>query len=264
MEIKKVQLYEVSCIIATGKPKGLFYAEDGDRFTAVANENGDAFTESFFTEEGAIAYLAHEVHIIPEPVKVEHIGLIPSYEDWSERGVFFYGDGRYTIVDTTDGTVRRYYSLTPPAGIKRESYDLSYLTSEQKLELISVFYALYYDTAQDTETFAKEFYHLVNSIQRGTLPAELEYLTDWESYVIEQLGAEVLSYMTYTAPSPAETPAKPEHKVIQINLDVRMSASTSPEEVHQRIKAHLETMGLEDMSGYQDYHDVTDTYQDYV
>ena len=265
MEIKKVQLYEVSCIIATGKPLGLFYAEDGARFTAVANEHGDAFTESFFTEEGAIAYLAHGVHIIPEPVKVECKSAIPSYEDWAERGVFYKDHSSfYAIVDTTYSPVRRFLSTEPPAGIVCQGYDLRRIPAEQTLQLIAILTSLYYDTDQDVETFSSEYYYLVESIHRGVLPLKLNHLTEWEEHVAEALGEDLLKWVIYAPPSPTEAPAKPEVKVVQIHLDVRMSASTSPEEVHQRIKAHIETMGLEDMSGYQDYHDVTDTYQDYV
>lgn len=57
------------------------------------------------------------------------------------------------------------------------------LTTEEKERLIQLFYDLYFDTAQDTEEFSTEFYHVVGTILSGSVPTELEYLIEFEEHI---------------------------------------------------------------------------------
>lgn len=52
--------------------------------------------------------------------------------------------------------------------------------NEDKLNIIAFFHSSYYDTDQDTDTFAAEFYVVVDLILSNHFPIKLEYLEDWE------------------------------------------------------------------------------------
>ena len=54
---KEVTLEVLSNIIAERKPIGLFYSKEGEKFIAVDNCNGNAWTEEFETKEDCIDFL---------------------------------------------------------------------------------------------------------------------------------------------------------------------------------------------------------------
>lgn len=59
------------------------------------------------------------------------------------------------------------------------------LTKEQKMILIETFHEMYYNTDQDTEEFAKEFYNVVDLIIQGYVPIQLEFLEDFKYEILE-------------------------------------------------------------------------------
>lgn len=59
------------------------------------------------------------------------------------------------------------------------------LTKEQKMILIETFHEMYYNTDQDTEEFAVEFYKVVNLIIDGYVPVQLEYLEDFKEAILK-------------------------------------------------------------------------------
>lgn len=59
------------------------------------------------------------------------------------------------------------------------------LTKEQKMILIEKFHEMYYNTDQDTEEFAKEFYNVVDLIIQGYVPIQLEFLEDFKDEILE-------------------------------------------------------------------------------
>ena len=66
-----------------------------------------------------------------------------------------------------------------------KGYDLSFLDSKVILEMMSHLYSCYYDTNQDTEVFAKEFYYLFGTIlhDKSEFPISLEFLVDYEKHL---------------------------------------------------------------------------------
>lgn len=59
------------------------------------------------------------------------------------------------------------------------------LTKEQKILLIETFYKMYYNTDQDTEDFATEFYDIVGLISIGEVPVKLKFLADFQETIFE-------------------------------------------------------------------------------
>ena len=59
------------------------------------------------------------------------------------------------------------------------------LTKEQKMILIETFHEMYYNTDQDTEEFAVEFYKVVNLLIDGYVPVQLEYLEDFKEAILK-------------------------------------------------------------------------------
>lgn len=59
------------------------------------------------------------------------------------------------------------------------------LTTEQKMILIETFHEMYYNTDQDTEEFAVEFYKVVNLLIDGYVPVQLEYLEDFKEAILK-------------------------------------------------------------------------------
>ena len=57
MKAEKVSKKKLLKVIDERKPLGLFYRKDGDRYVAVDNTDGYAWTEEFLTEGEAIAWL---------------------------------------------------------------------------------------------------------------------------------------------------------------------------------------------------------------
>lgn len=60
MEIKKVTREEVSNIINTREPTGLFHIKENGVYVGIDNTTGDAWMEEFYTEEECIAWLRQE------------------------------------------------------------------------------------------------------------------------------------------------------------------------------------------------------------
>lgn len=56
------------------------------------------------------------------------------------------------------------------------------LTDDQKFDLMGFFHQWYGDTAQDTEQFAMEYYHVTEAINRNEIPYKLDYLLVEEVY----------------------------------------------------------------------------------
>lgn len=52
------------------------------------------------------------------------------------------------------------------------------LTNEEKEILIQLFYDMYFNTDQDVEDFAPEFFYTVGAILTGAVPLKLEKLSD--------------------------------------------------------------------------------------
>lgn len=61
------------------------------------------------------------------------------------------------------------------------------LTSEEKEILIDAFHGMYFNTGQDSEEFASEFFFLVGAILSGAIPLTLEKLSDFENAVLEEI-----------------------------------------------------------------------------
>jgi hypothetical protein len=59
------------------------------------------------------------------------------------------------------------------------------LTTEEKNRMIDALYAAYYNTDQDTQTFAAEFYYVVGMIQDGLVPYYLVYLVDFQELLAD-------------------------------------------------------------------------------
>ena len=55
--MKEVTLEVLANIIEERKPLGLFYSQEGDRFVAVDNSAGEAWTEDFETMEQVRTFL---------------------------------------------------------------------------------------------------------------------------------------------------------------------------------------------------------------
>lgn len=53
------------------------------------------------------------------------------------------------------------------------------LTAEEKLEFIGFFYETYFDTDQDVEVFAPEFFWLTRTINDGKIPLKLKALSEY-------------------------------------------------------------------------------------
>ena len=64
------------------------------------------------------------------------------------------------------------------------------LSDKQKHSLFDLYYDSYYNTAQDTVTFATEFYNVVDQLRVDFIPLSLEYLETDEIYdeILEILG----------------------------------------------------------------------------
>lgn len=63
------------------------------------------------------------------------------------------------------------------------------LTDKQRLDLIDIFHASYYDTDQDTSIFATEFFDVCSQLNTpATMPLDLDYLNMEDIYEeIEQV-----------------------------------------------------------------------------
>jgi len=72
MKTTKVEPAELSAIIETREPRGLFYAYDFQfsKFVAVDNKCGEAWTEEFTTERKAIRWLENEENVLPKPINL--------------------------------------------------------------------------------------------------------------------------------------------------------------------------------------------------
>lgn len=60
------------------------------------------------------------------------------------------------------------------------------ISDEDKFKMIHFFYDNYYNTAQDTIEFSKEFYCIVGEISMGMVPIKLEYLVDFLEDLVEE------------------------------------------------------------------------------
>lgn len=54
------------------------------------------------------------------------------------------------------------------------------MTMEQKLEIIDFFYDQYYNTNQDVEAFAQEFYFTTGNILLGRIPLDLKKINSYQ------------------------------------------------------------------------------------
>ena len=72
MKTTKVTPAELSAIIETREPRGLFYSYDSnvDKYVAVDNRNGEAWTEEFPPERKAIRWLENEDNVLPKPINL--------------------------------------------------------------------------------------------------------------------------------------------------------------------------------------------------
>lgn len=72
MKTTHVTTADLSEIIETRKPLGLFLAHDyqSGKFVAVDNKNGEAWTEEFPTERTAINWLDNEDNVLPKPINL--------------------------------------------------------------------------------------------------------------------------------------------------------------------------------------------------
>lgn len=59
------------------------------------------------------------------------------------------------------------------------------INRQEQLLLIGHFYEWYFDTNQNTNVFAKEYYEVVGYILKGYIPVKLEYLDDYIDLLIE-------------------------------------------------------------------------------
>ena len=69
------------------------------------------------------------------------------------------------------------------------------LTAEEKIEMIEFYFDCYFNTDQDVEEFASEYYYLTKSIISGQIPCQLEFLTGYKELMANQFPgyAEVLN-----------------------------------------------------------------------
>ena len=72
MKPTHVTTADLSAIIETREPRGLFLAHDNQsgKFVAVDNKNGEAWTEEFLTERKAIQWLENEDNVLPKPINL--------------------------------------------------------------------------------------------------------------------------------------------------------------------------------------------------
>jgi hypothetical protein len=72
MKTTQVTPAELSAIIETREPRGLFFAPDNQsgKYVAVDNRNGEAWTEEFPTERRAIKWLDNEDNVFPRPINL--------------------------------------------------------------------------------------------------------------------------------------------------------------------------------------------------
>ena len=64
MKTEKVTHYELSRIVESRKPIGLFYAQIDNVFVAVDNRNGEAWTEEFTSEDEAVSWLNNDEAVV--------------------------------------------------------------------------------------------------------------------------------------------------------------------------------------------------------
>lgn len=62
MIIEKINKNKASEIIENRKPEGLFYYKDGNKYIAIDNKDGHAWTEEFEWLEDTIIWLNHGVY----------------------------------------------------------------------------------------------------------------------------------------------------------------------------------------------------------
>ncbi len=60
------------------------------------------------------------------------------------------------------------------------------LTAEEKVEMIEFYFNCYFNTDQDVEEFASEYFYLANSIISGQLPCRLRYLSGYKELLVNQ------------------------------------------------------------------------------
>lgn len=72
MKTTEVTTAELSAIIETREPRGLFFAPDNQsgNYVAVDNKNGEAWTEEFPTERKAIKWLENEENVRAKPINL--------------------------------------------------------------------------------------------------------------------------------------------------------------------------------------------------
>jgi hypothetical protein len=72
MKTTQVTPSELSAIIETREPLGLFFATDlqTGNYVAVDNHNGEAWTADFQTERKAIKWLENEDNVLPKPINL--------------------------------------------------------------------------------------------------------------------------------------------------------------------------------------------------
>jgi hypothetical protein len=68
------------------------------------------------------------------------------------------------------------------------------LTDSEKLQMIKLLADCYFNTDQDTEKFASEFFYVVHEILQGRAPIKLEFLTDFEDTLATAIPAYVEIY----------------------------------------------------------------------
>lgn len=72
MKTTQVTPAELSAIIETREPRGLFFAHDhqSEKYVAVDNRNGEAWTEEFPSERKAIKWLENEENVRAKPINL--------------------------------------------------------------------------------------------------------------------------------------------------------------------------------------------------
>lgn len=65
---------------------------------------------------------------------------------------------------------------------------LSSITFEEKLSLIEAYHDSYYNTDQDTEIFAQEFFYVVGEIlNNNRVPYKIEFLSDYKEILMDRV-----------------------------------------------------------------------------
>ena len=86
--IERVNLVKAYDIIDNRKPIGSFLTREGDKFVAIDNTTGDAWTEEFDTEEEAIKWLNFEEDSKEDEDIVSTTPKVGDYVSWVEKKVY--------------------------------------------------------------------------------------------------------------------------------------------------------------------------------